>query len=272
MKAVPRSFLFTPASRPDRFDQAMSSNAGGVILDLEDAVAEEDKDEAREEVQKYFARSDQRSIALAVRINTLTSVHGLRDLAMLANSSNAPDFFLIPKSEEPTYISLVGKVLDEANSVAEIGALIETGNGVANSPALATSHPRLKFLMFGSADYAADLGQRVGVAQYEHARATIVNAAACGGVAAIDAPCFDIADCDALGAACSKSKELGFHGKAAIHPSQLDVISNSFASTDSDRALASKILQAALRGVGVIDGQMIDHAMIRWANKIAQDG
>lgn len=265
MMDVPRSFLFVPASRQDRFSKAISSGAGGVILDLEDAVAEGEKDPARERVRDFLAIHDERSSALAVRINPLTCLDGLLDLAMLVKSPVAPDFVLVPKAEDPTCIELAGKVLDGKGSSIKIGALIESARGIAHAATIATAHPRLRFLMFGSADYAADLGQRVGMAAYEHARATIVNAAACGELAAIDSPYFDLSDHDSLEAECGASKSLGFHGKAAIHPSQVGLINAGFTPSASDKVQARRILEAAPNGVGVIEGQMIDKAMMRWA-------
>lgn len=267
MTRLARSFLFTPATRPDRFAKAAATATQGVILDLEDAVAEADKESARENVLEYLAKRDSGETSLAVRINPLTRAGGLLDLAMLANSPSAPDFLLLPKAEQPAHIALVGQVLAEAGSRARIGALIESARGVANAAALAASHERLDFLMFGAADYAADLSQQVGTVRHDHARATIVNAAAAGGIVAIDSPFFAIDQREALQADCAAASELGFHGKAAIHPSQVETINSTFMPSEAEREQARRILDAAPDGVGVLDGKMIDIAMVRWANR-----
>lgn len=267
MTGFVRSFLFTPATRPDRFAKAAATATQGIILDLEDAVAEADKDSARDNVRAYLAERDNRDTQLAVRINPLTRACGLLDLAMLASSPAAPDFILLPKAEEPEHLALVGQVLADAGSNARIGALIESARGVANAAALATSHERLDWFMFGAADYAADLGQQVGTIRHDHARAVIVNAAASGGIVAIDSPFFAIDQADALQGDCDAAKDLGFHGKAAIHPSQVDAINSTFAPSDEDREQARRILEAAPDGVGVLDGKMIDIAMVRWARR-----
>lgn len=267
MTGFARSFLFTPATRPDRFAKAAATATEGVILDLEDAVAEADKESARENVRKYLVERDCTDTQLAVRINPLSRACGLLDLAMLAALPAAPDFILLPKAEEPAHVALVGQVLADAGSNARIGALIESARGVSYAAALATSHERLDFFMFGAADYAADLGQQVGSVRHDHARAEIVNAAASGGLVAIDSPFFAIDQADALQADCDAAKNLGFHGKAAIHPSQVDTINSTFSPTDEDREQARRILDAAPDGVGVLDGKMIDIAMVRWARR-----
>ena len=267
MNSFPRSLLFTPATRPDRVAKAASSGVEGIILDLEDAVAESDKDGARENIRVHLSERDNTAIPLVVRMNPLSRACGLLDLAMLAKCPASPEFVLLPKAEEPGHIALVGQILEEAGSIARIGALIESAQGVANAAGLAVAHERLDFLMFGAADYAADLGQQVGTVRHDHARATIVNAAACGGIVAIDSPFFAIDQSEALEADCRAAKDIGFHGKAAIHPSQVHPINTIFAPSGEDRALARRILDAAPDGVGVLDGKMIDIAMVRWATR-----
>lgn len=263
----PRSLLFTPATRPDRFAKAAVTGTQGIILDLEDAVAEADKDAARQNVAEYLSQHERTDTQLAVRINPLTRTCGLLDLAMLAASPVAPDYILLPKAEESAHIVLVAHVLADAGSDARIGALIESARGVANAATLATAHERLDWLMFGAADYAADLGQQVGTVRHDHARAQIVNAAASGGLVAIDSPFFAIDQADALQADCDAARNLSFHGKAAIHPAQVEAINSTFAPSTEDREQARRILEAAPDGVGVLDGKMIDIAMIRWARR-----
>jgi citrate lyase beta subunit len=123
--------------------------------------------------------------------------------------------------------------------------------------------------MFGAADYAADMGQQVSAFQPDFARASLANAAAGGGVAAIDSPFFAIDRPDDLAAECRRSRGVGFYGKAAIHPAQLEAIGEAFAPTPAERELAGRILEAAPDGVGVLDGKMIDVAMVRWARQVA---
>lgn len=269
MASVPRSLLFTPGSRPDRFAKAGATAAEGLILDLEDAVAEADKDAARANVAAFLSDRQGVTQQVTVRINPLSRACGLLDLVMLATAPAAPDYILLPKTETPAQIAMMAQVLDDAGSPARIGALLESARGIANAAAMAQAHQRLAFLMFGAADYAADLGQQVGTFQPGHARATIVNAAACGGVVAIDSPFFSINRVEELEAECAAGRALGFHGKAAIHPSQIEPINLGYSPSDAERAQARRILQAAPDGVGVLDGKMVDIAMVRWARRVA---
>lgn len=269
MTSLPRSWLFVPGTRPDRFDKAAAGAAQGLILDLEDAVAETEKPQARRNVLDFLARPTYPERIVAVRINPLTCATGLEDLATLARSSDGPDHIMVPKAEDPESLILAASVLRNARSGAQLSALIESARGVARAAEIAERTPNLSALFFGAADYAADLGQQVGVFQPEFARAALVNAAAAGGVAAIDSPFFAIDRPDLLAAECAASRRAGFYGKAAIHPNQLAEINAAFQPTDAERALARRILDAAIDGVGVMDGKMIDAAMVRWAERTA---
>lgn len=269
MTTVPRSWLFTPGSRPDRFAKAAATAAEALILDLEDAVAEDRKLEARGHVVAFLESRPAIGQQVIVRINPLSRAVGLEDLAALARLANGPDYVLIPKAEEPADLALAARVLEDSGSSARLAALVESARGVARAAELAERTPRLAALMFGAADYAADLGQQVGIFQPDFARATLVNAAAAGGIAAIDSPFFAIDRPEGLSAECRKSRALGFYGKAAIHPAQIEAIGEAFAPTPAERELARRILEAAPDGVGVLDGKMIDIAMVRWARQVA---
>lgn len=269
MSMAPRSLLFTPGSRPDRFLKAAATEADALILDLEDAVAEGDKAQAREHVVAFLSDRPQIRQQIVVRINPMSRVCGLEDLAALAALENGPDYLLLPKAEEAAQIAAVSRVLDDSGSTAGLAALVESARGVAQAAEVARSDPRLGFVMFGAADYAADLGQQVGVFRPDFARAALVNAAAAGGIVAIDSPFFAIDLPEDLRTDCSEGRAMGFHGKAAIHPSQISAINDTYRPTDAERTRAKRILEAAPEGVGVLDGKMVDIAMVRWARRIA---
>lgn len=269
MNGLPRSYLFVPGSRPDRFAKAAATGAEALIIDLEDAVAENQKDEARHNVVSFLTARPDFHQKIVVRINPIGRACGMLDLAALAQLSGGPDIILLPKAEDPAELNVLTRVLDDAGSAARLAALVETAYGITRAQDVARASARLDFLMFGAADYAADLGQQVGSFNPEYARAAIVNAAAAGGIAAIDSPFFAIDAPDALLAECNNARFSGFHGKAAIHPSQIDVINLSFAPSEKDIQQARRILDAAPDGVGMLDGKMIDIAMIKWAKRVA---
>jgi (S)-citramalyl-CoA lyase len=266
MSAAPKSWLFTPGSRPDRFAKALASGADAVILDLEDAVAEPDKAAARTNVLEALAAWPAAGCAAAVRINSLDRAVGLTDLATLGQASRRPDFVIVPKAEHAQIVRMAGAVLTEGGAGAGVIALIETARGVAGAAEIATA-PGLSGLMFGAADYSADLGVIAGAHRHDYARAAVANAAAAAGVAAIDSPAFAIDDLPTLETECEWGRGLGFSAKAAIHPRHLDIVNRVFAWTDQDRDRAARILEAD-DGAGVMDGRMIDQAMRRWAMRV----
>lgn len=268
MTTLPRSWLFTPGSRPDRFAKAAATSADALILDLEDAVAEDGKEAARAHVVAFLDSRPAIGQQIAVRINPLRRAVGLADLATLARLARGPDIILIPKAEEPGDMALVADMLADAGSGAGLVALVESARGVAHAAAIAGATPRLCALMFGAADYAADMGQQVDRFRPDFARASVANAAAAGGIGAIDSPCFVIDRADLLDAECVAARGFGFHAKAAIHPAQLAAIGQHFAPTTAEQEQARRILAAAPDGVGVLDGRMIDIAMLRWARRM----
>jgi citrate lyase beta subunit len=265
--AFPQSWLFTPGTRPDRFAGGAASGAQALLLDLEDAVAPERKDEARANVVAYLTQSRPAGVAVAVRINPLDGPFGPDDLAALAKA--APEFVLLPKAERAEDLNMVARLLEGAPRPIALLALIESARGVGHVEALVDNADRLDGLMFGAADYAADLGQSVGAFRPDHARARIVNAAAMRGLLAIDSPFFSIGEAEALAADCAAARALGFFGKAAIHPSQIGPINAAFGPTSEELDLARRILGHHLDGVAKLDGRMIDVAMIRWARRIS---
>jgi (S)-citramalyl-CoA lyase len=263
------SLLFVPASRPDRFDKALAAGARAVIFDLEDSVPEAGKAEARAALTAFLAGARSGGPARVVRINRLERPEGRADLAALA----ALDFdaVMLPKVEAAAALDRADRVLDEAGSAAALIALIESARGVGRIEPIAEEAPtRLSALMFGAADYAADLGLQAGARRADFARERIVNAAAMAGVAAIDSPFFDIADAAGLAEDCANARAMGFSGKAAIHPSQIGPIDAAFAFTEAETTLAARILAAGADGAAaVLDGKMIDEAIVRWARRVA---
>ena len=264
MSGGERSWLFVPGARPDRFGKAMASGADVVILDLEDAVAEGDKAKARATVIEALNASG--PCAVAVRINAVDRAVGLEDLTALARASVRPDFVVAPKVEHSETVRLISAVLGEGSAAPRVVALIESAAGVAEVNQIARA-PGLAALMFGAADYSADLGVTAGAHPHLHARAAVANAAAAAGIRAMDSPAFDIADLEALEAECCSARGLGFHAKAAIHPSQVSIINDAFDWSPEEKSRAERILQA-LDGVGTLDGKMIDLAMARWARRV----
>ena len=270
MTLLPRTWMFTPGSRPDRFDKAVATSADAIILDLEDAVLEAEKPQARDHVLAFLKQRARGSTRIVVRINSVRRRVGIEDLIALTGSEQAPDYILLPKVEEPADLGMVADVMTDAGCGSQLIALLESARGVANAAAIASASSRLNAIMFGAADYAADLGLQVQTMCADHARGTIANACAAAGIIAIDSPHFSLDDMDSLETEARMARNIGFFGKALVHPKQLPVIEAVFNPTPQERALAERILQSSATGVSIVEGKMVDVAMVRWAQRIAQ--
>jgi (S)-citramalyl-CoA lyase len=176
MKKAPRSWLFTPATRPERFAKAAATGADVLILDLEDAVAPGDKDTARRTAIDYLASPA--GILRALRINTVGSVAGLTDLAALLQSAAVPDYVVLPKVGSAAEVALVAAAIAESGKTTQLIGLLESAKGLLAVASIATA-PGLAGLFFGAGDMAAELGTASAWAPLAYARSAVV--AACAG-------------------------------------------------------------------------------------------
>lgn len=261
-----RSWLFTPAMRPDRFAKAEETGADVLLLDLEDAVAPGDKEQARATALAYLAARG--STYCALRINSLRTQAGSADLHALLQGPAGPDAVILPKVESAAEPRLVDALLAEAGRPAVLVALIESARGLEAASEIARSTPRLSALMFGAADFAADLGAAVAWELLLHARSRVVVAAAAAGVEAIDAPHFDLHDQVGLETGLHAAVALDFAAKAAIHPRQVATINAALTHSAQEIEEARQILVQNRKGVGVVGEQMIDEAVARHARRV----
>jgi (S)-citramalyl-CoA lyase len=264
-----RSWLFTPATKPERFDRAAGAGADALIIDLEDAVAPADKASARQAALDWLAVPGQGDgILRAVRINQPGTPWGLEDLLGLVRSAAKPDVVVVPKTESADVLRLVDRLFVEAGKEIQLVALLESARGVAEAASIAQATPRLGALFFGAADHAADLGAECAWEPMLHARSSVINAAALAGLATIDSPFFAITDDDGLRREVAAVVRLGFTAKAAIHPRQVAPINEALTPSAEQVAEARLILEENAKGVGVVGGRMIDEAVARKARRI----
>ncbi len=263
-----RSWLFTPGTRPDRFSRAREVGADVLIIDLEDAVSPVDKPSARRTAIDYLCGDADPEIGHALRINGLDTYHGIADVEALLGSVASPDFIVLPKTESDGHMLILDRLLAAANKPARLIAIIESVRGVVALDAIAASTPRLAGIMLGAADMAADLGAATEWDPLAQVRGAIVMACAGAGVMPIDSPYFDIHDTEGLTAEMARAKRLGFVAKAAIHPAQVHPINTALTPTGTEIDKAKRILAANDKGVGVVDGEMIDEAVARKARRI----
>ena len=262
-----RSWLFTPATRPDRFANAVTAGADVAILDLEDAVAPKDKAQARTYALDYLASNPPSGALHALRINGLDTRAGISDLEALLGSSAAPEFLVLPKTETIGHLQILDRLLTSARKDTRLVGLIESAHGLAAVEAIATATPRLFGLMLGAADMAADLGAMTDWAPLAFARGRLVAACALSGVTPIDSPFFDLHDEGGLKQEITAAMALGFSAKAAIHPTQIGAINSALTPSVEAVARARAILDENANGVGSVDGQMIDEAVARKARR-----
>ena len=268
MAQATRSWLFTPGTRPDRFEKAREAGADVLIIDLEDAVAPGDKASARKTVTDHLATLRTGGTACAVRINGLDALEGLADVQALIERAARPDFVVLPKTESADHIILLDRLLTRGGLDARIVGLIESARGLAAIEGIATGSPRLSGLMLGAADMAADLGVGPEWEGLSYARGRLVAACAAARIAAIDSPYFSVRDMRGLSDEVKRSIAMGFVAKAAIHPEQIGPINKALTPSDEQVAKARAILAENEKGVGVVDGQMIDEAVARKARRV----
>lgn len=267
MKIRMRAALFTPATHPERFPRASEAGADLLIIDLEDSVAPADKLSARQNALAALVDPHTSSTARAVRINSIRTRAGLTDLVALCESNAQPDAIVLPKTESAVEISIVEAAFRERLDIRLI-PIIESAQGLEAAREIAAASDRVLALLLGAADLAGELGCTLDAANMTAARVKVVEACARAGVAAIDSPYFNFRDSDGLAREAEQARQMGFAGKAAIHPLQIPPLLKIFSPTPEAVKRAREILQINERGVGAMDGQMIDEAVARQARRV----
>ncbi|ANY21101.1 (3S)-malyl-CoA thioesterase [Tsuneonella dongtanensis] len=232
------SLLFVPGSRPDRFAKARAAGAGVTVIDLEDAVADGDKESAREAAVEAVGEDGDH---FAVRINAVATAAGIADLGMLVGADRLPGMLLIPMAEHARDLEIVAGALGERCPL--LVPLIETPRGLRNALDIARA-PKVAAVMFGGGDFAAELGVKLAWEPLLVARQQLLLACAEALVPAIDVPFVRLEDEDALAEECARSKALGFAAKAAIHPAQVPAIDKAFAPSEKEINEAAEALRA----------------------------
>ncbi|MFJ8019415.1 HpcH/HpaI aldolase/citrate lyase family protein [Streptomyces sp. NPDC096311] len=258
--ATARTFLFVPGDRPDRFAKAAASGADIVILDLEDAVGPDSKDEAREHVRSWLARGNR----AVVRVNGTGTPWYDDDITAVTDRDCA---VMVPKAEDPAQLAALSRRLGATTGIIP---LIETAMGVKQAMELCMVIPVVR-PAFGSVDLAAQLGvDHRSHAALRYARSAVVLAAAAAGCdAPVDGVTTTLDDDGPLHADLAHAAELGFTGKLCIHPRQIDIAHRAFAPTDTETAWAHSVVESARAGsVTVHDGQMVDTPVVLRAQAI----
>jgi citrate lyase beta subunit len=265
-----RNLLFVPGTRPDRFAKALAARPDMVTVDLEDAVIPAHKDEARARSMPLFEPARADGIERVVRINGVRTPFGLKDLLAIVEHPSPPDAIMLPKVESADEVRIVDALLHRATRPVGLHVIIESNAGLDQARAIAGACPGVRSLLFGAVDMAAELGCAMDFTSLLYARSRVVHAAASCGLDAIDVPYLDLEDEAGLALECRLVRDLGFTGKAAIHPRQLGPINATFTPHAARIAYARRVIEAfetAQDGLVVIDGKLIELPVVRSARR-----
>ena len=278
-----RSCLSVPATNEHFQEKAEQSAADMVILDLEDSVAPAAKDRGRELAARALTRFAYAGKLRAVRVNACGSPWCHQDvIAVVTAAGNRLDALVVPKVEGPEQVHFLDLLLTELGSDAGLELQIETARGMENAGLIAGASPRVRALHFGPGDFAASMsipGLGIGQApagypgefwHYFHAR--VVTAARAHGLQAVDGPYGAVRDLDGLRDAAARAAMVGFDGKWALNPQQVEIINEVFTPGQEEFDRASALVAAYERATGVdhtgavlLGEEMIDEASRKMA-------
>lgn len=278
MKIRPRrSLLYMPGSNPRALEKARSLPADGFILDMEDAVAPDAKQLAREQIGAALQEGGYGQRELMVRINALSTEWGLEDIKAVCAYNTAPDAVLIPKISTAGDVQEAIAVFEAAGCPESVDMWImaETPLCILNIAEIAAAHPRLKGMVMGTSDLSKDT--RVRHTPDRQGFITALNlcvyAARANGLNIIDGVQLDLEDEKLLAYSCEQGRDLGFDGKSLIHPKQIDAANRVFAPDESEVAGARQIIEAFEqasaqgKGVVVVNGRLVENLHVEEAQR-----
>lgn len=268
IRGVPAvSYLFVPATRLDRVAKARQTAADEVIVDLEDAVAEGDKAGARQALAGIPAGRP-----VHVRVNAPGTAHHEADLRAVAalsagTGTSTVSAVVVPKVESAAHLAAVLAALPSSMAVV---ALVETARGIVAADAIAAAGPTR--LMFGSADYVADIGARPGSEVLAYPRSRLVVASRAAGLPApVDGPTLATGDQDLVRTEAQTARALGMGGKLCIHPAQLAAVHEVFGPSADEVQWARNVLAAAADhggGAFAFEGSLVDEPVLVRARRL----
>ncbi|CAN5758263.1 CoA ester lyase [soil metagenome] len=290
-----RSCLAVPGSDPKMMAKAAASEADQIFLDLEDAVAPNEKKGARAKVVQALNSNDYGGKVVVVRVNDATTRYQYDDIVELVRGAHADlDCLMIPKVQDAGQLWFVENLLNQLEADLEtdkrlgLEVQIETGTGSLNMAEIAQVTDRTETLIFGPGDYAANMGVPqldLGMIesdypghQWHYILAQIVNIARAIGADAIDGPFGDYGDTAGYRESATRAKLLGIDGKWCIHPSQVTIANEVFTPSQEQFTFAERLLAAYAdavesgKGAASLDGKMIDEASRKMGEKLVARG
>lgn len=281
----PRSVLFYPGHRREMLDGALDSGADAVCLDLEDAVPPSGKEDARSAARAALERtsdaglleapvpgdagsgSGRRSpVELLIRVNAPSVREGRRDLRSLREGPGRPAAVVVPGAASVDELDRVARELS-----VPVVALVESPAGLAAADSMARQATALRALALGPVDMARQLGCELDWEPLLYTRSRLVHAAALGGVPVLDGPYTDLSDPEGLAREARAARRLGFDGKMALHPRQVEAVNGVFTPSEDEVAEARAVLSAFEESGGEavrVGGRMVDRAVAEAARRL----
>lgn len=273
---VLRSYLFVPGNKEKIINKAILSDADAVIIDFEDAVANDEKINARKLLRLVVKSFNIQKKELIVRINGIDTEHWKSDLDAVIKSEIK--CIMLPKSESSKDINQIAQLV-ENNHIKDFSIipLIESAKGVLNSYEIANSHPFVTRLAFGSVDYSLSIGAELSKEETEllFARSQLINSSSAAGIQSpLDCPYLDFDDEKGFIDSVKRAKKLGMQSKLLIHPKQIALLHNVYVLSDEEVENSMGIVQAfeeaLVNGIAAISykGKMIDYPIYKQAKDI----
>ncbi len=263
-----RSVLYIPGSKPRALEKAKNLAVDAIIFDLEDAVAPDEKVEARATLADALAEGDYGARLKIVRINALDTPWGKTDATAVLGM--AADTVLLPKVNGPAELDALAEITGDL----PLWAMMETPLGMINASGIA-SHPRCTGLVMGTNDLAKDMGARFRADRLPlmTGLGLCLLAAKAHGVAIVDGVYNAFKDEEGLRVECEQGRDMGFDGKTLIHPAQIDIANRAFAPSEAEVDLAERQIEAyetaisAGQAVAVVDGRIVENLHVATARE-----
>jgi len=276
-----RALMYVPGSEEHKLEKAASLGIDGVILDLEDGVAFNRKDEARSIIRQALESINYGRTERLVRINPISSGRAEADLRAVV--PGRPDGIVIPKADSAQIVRSVADILTQIErehhwqeGEIALALLIETATAFVHLTEICQASSRTQALIFGAEDLCADTGilRTDEARELLYARSALVMNAAAFGLQAIDMVQIHYRDIDLLEKECQEALELGFSGKTVVHPAQIETVQRIFTPDENQVAYALRVVEGASeaqnsgRGVFTLDGKLVDLPVVKRAESI----
>ncbi|MBE7536459.1 MAG: CoA ester lyase [Anaerolineales bacterium] len=276
-----RAILYMPGDDRRKIEKSTTLGVDSICMDMEDGVAANKKNEAREVIAGAMKELDFGKSERCIRINQIGS--GLEKYDLAAALATNPDTIVVPKVETAEQVKWVSEHIEtyELSSKLNIGSIrllvgVETAKGIMNLKEIAEADKRLEAIIFGGEDFAASIGavRTKEATELLYARQAVVTACAANDLQAIDIVFIDFKDLDGLRAEAEQGARFGFSGKQIIHPNQVEAAQEAFTPSDEAIEYAKRIAesfessQKEGKGAYALDGKMIDMPLLKNAQKV----